>query len=117
MDSILTSIKKMLGIAEDYTQFDMDITVLINDSLNTLHQLGVGPEGYMISDKTNTWNDFLGDFSKYSGMVQNYVYVKVKIAFDANSMSGAVLEAHKEMMREAEWRIAAQVDLNKKEGN
>ncbi len=117
MDSILTSIKKMLGIAEDYTQFDMDITVLINNSLNTLNQLGVGVEGFAISGKDTTWNDFLGDFSKYSGMVQTYVYVKVKLAFDSNSMSGAVLDAHKEMARESEWRIRTQVDLMKKEGN
>ena len=116
MDSILTSIKKMLGIAEDYTQFDMDIIILINNSLNTLNQLGVGPEGYMISSKKETWEDFLGDFYKFVGMIQTYVYIKVKLAFDSNSMSGSVLEAHKEMARESEWRIRTQIDLNKKEG-
>lgn len=116
MDSILTSIKKMLGIAEDYTQFDMDIIILINNSLNTLNQLGVGTEGFMISSKKPTWEEFLGDFSKYLGLVQNYVYIKVKITFDSSSMSGAVLDAHKEMAREAEWRIQTQAELNKKEG-
>lgn len=116
MDSILTSIKKMLGIAEDYTQFDMDIIILINNSLNTLIQLGVGTEGFMISSKKENWEDFLGDFSKYLGMVQTYVYIKVKLAFDSSNMSGAVLDAHKEMARESEWRIRTQVELNKKEG-
>lgn len=116
MDSILTSIKKMLGIAEDYTQFDMDIIIFINNSLNVLNQLGVGPEGYAITGKKETWNEFLGDFYKFVGMVQNYVYIKVKLAFDSNSMSGAVLDAHKEMARESEWRIRTQVELMKKEG-
>lgn len=116
MDSILTSIKKMLGITEDYTQFDMDIIILINNSLNTLNQLGVGPEGFTISSANETWEDFLGDFKNYVGMVQTYVYIKVKLAFDSNSMSGAVLDAHKEMARESEWRIRTQVELMKKEG-
>ena len=116
MDSILTSIKKMLGIAEDYTQFDMDIIMLINNSLNTLNQLGIGTEGFMISGKKENWEDFVGDSLKYVGMVQTYVYVKVKIAFDSNNMSGSVLEAYKEMAREAEWRMRTQVELNKKEG-
>lgn len=116
MDSILTSIKKMLGIAEDYTQFDMDITILINNSLNTLNQLGVGVEGFSISSANETWEEFLGEFSKYVGMVQTYVYVKVKMAFDSNSMSSSVLEAYKEMARESEWRMRTQVELMKKEG-
>jgi hypothetical protein len=116
MDSILTSIKKMLGIDEEYTQFDMDIIILINNSLNTLNQLGVGVEGFSISSKKDNWEDFLGGFSKYVGMVQTYIYVKVKLAFDSTSMSGSVLEAYKEMARESEWRMCTQVDLMKKEG-
>lgn len=115
MDSILTSIKKMLGIAEDYTQFDMDVIVLINNSINTLNQLGVGAENFQITSKVETWQDFLGDFYKYVGMVETYIYVKVKIAFDASSMSSSVLEAYKEMAREGEWRIRTQVELMKKE--
>ena len=39
--SILTSIKKMLGVAEDYTEFDEDIITHINSVFLNLTQLGV----------------------------------------------------------------------------
>ena len=60
--SILTSTKKILGIAEDYTAFDLDIITHINSVFTTLQQLGVGPvEGFMIEDALPTWEHFLGD--------------------------------------------------------
>ena len=43
MDSILTSIKKLLGIAEDYEHFDQDLIIHMNSVLSVLTQLGVGP--------------------------------------------------------------------------
>ena len=56
MESILTSIKKMLGITEEYEHFDADITMHINSVLMTLTQIGVGsPDGFAISDKSATW--------------------------------------------------------------
>ena len=56
MDSILTSIKKLLGITEEYTHFDTDITMNINAVLAILTQMGVGPSsGFAILDKTSTW--------------------------------------------------------------
>ena len=42
MDSILTSIKKLLGIAEEYEHFDPDIVMYINSAFSVLTQLGVG---------------------------------------------------------------------------
>jgi len=117
MDSILTSIKKLLGIDEDYKQFDMDIIILINTSLGVLQQLGVGPEeGYSITSKDETWDEFLGESAKLLEMVKTYVYIKVKLAFDSDSMSGSVLDAHKSLADEYEWRICTQVELMKKEG-
>lgn len=117
MDSILISIKKLLGIDEEYTQFDMDIIILINGALGVLQQLGVGPEdGFSITSDRDTWKAFLGDYSKLLEMAKTYVYIKVKMVFDANSMSGAVLDAHKSLADEYEWRIKTQVELMKKEG-
>ena len=53
MESILTSIKKLLGIEESYEIFDPDIILYINSAFSTLTQLGVGPEkGFSITDKT-----------------------------------------------------------------
>ena len=43
MDSILTSIKKMLGITEEYEHFDQDIIMHINAVFMILNQLVFGP--------------------------------------------------------------------------
>ena len=62
MDSILTSVKKLLGIAEECTDFDADIIMYINMALFALVQMGVGPgEGYAISGKENEWTEFVAD--------------------------------------------------------
>jgi len=62
MDSILTSIKKLLGIAEEYEHFDPDIVMYINSAFSVLTQLGVGPEeGFRIEDASKTWSEFLYD--------------------------------------------------------
>lgn len=65
-DSVLTSIKKLLGIAEEYEHFDADLIMHINSVFSILTQLGVGPsKGFMIEDKSATWKDFISDESKY----------------------------------------------------
>lgn len=47
MDSILTSVKKLLGLPADYEAFDPDIVMYINTVLMILSQMGVGPkEGF-----------------------------------------------------------------------
>ena len=62
MDSILTSIKKLLGITEEYEHFDQDIIIHINTALMILTQLGVGPsEGFFIKDNYALWSDFIPD--------------------------------------------------------
>ena len=54
MDSILTSIKKLLGIVEEYEHFDPDIVMYINSAFSVLTQLGVGPEeGFRIEEARN----------------------------------------------------------------
>lgn len=109
MDSILTSIKKMLGVPEEYTHFDSDIVMHINSVLSILSQLGVGPAtGFSISDKTSTWKDFLSTGTNLDS-VKSYVYLKVKLLFDPPA-SSAALESTKNMISELEWRIYVQVD-------
>ena len=109
MDSILTSIKKMLGVPEEYTHFDSDIVMHINSVLSILSQLGVGPAtGFSISDKTSTWKDFLSAGTNLDS-VKSYVYLKVKLLFDPPA-SSAALESTKNMISELEWRIYVQVD-------
>lgn len=105
MDSILTSVKKTLNLDEDYTFFDPELTLHINSVFSTLTQLGVGPStGFMIEDKTTTWDDFLEGNLEYS-FVKTYFYLKIRLLFDASSLTGAVLDAYKQQILELEWRI------------
>lgn len=104
MESILTSIKKLLGITEAYEHFDSDIVIHINSAFMTLNQLGVGPdEPFFISDEGAVWNDFLED-SKDFEAVKTYVYLKVRKAFDP-PQSSAMMEAINSQIQEYEWRL------------
>lgn len=105
MDSILTSIKKLLGIAEEYTQFDTDLIIHINSVFMILTQLGVGPEkGFTISDKTKTWSDFISVEDNRFESVKTYVYQKVKLMFDPPT-SSIVADAANRIINELEWRL------------
>ena len=110
-ESILTSIKKMLGITEDYEAFDADIIMHINSVFMILNQLGVGPEeGFSIRDKTTTWVEFLSN-PVQQDLVKSYAYLKVKLLFDP-PLSSAVMEAMTRQISEFEWRINVAVDPN-----
>ena len=109
MESILTSIKKLLGIAEDYTHFDNDIIMHINSVFLILTQLGVGPpEGFVIQDATALWTDFVAD-DKNLELIKPYTYLKVKIMFDP-PLSSAVLDSTNQLIKEYEWRIQVASD-------
>lgn len=104
MDSILTSIKKLLGSAEDYEHFDADIIMHINSVFFTLTQIGVGPsEGFSITDEEDIWTDFLPE-GPILNAVKTYIYHKVRLKFDPPS-SSAHMEALKELIKEDEWRL------------
>ena len=103
-ESILTSIKKLLGITEEYEHFDSDIIMHINTVLMILMQLGVGPEkGFTISDKSSVWSEFLPD-DKNLEAVKTYVHMKVKLLFDP-PLSSVVMECMNRMINEMEFRI------------
>lgn len=104
MESILNSIKKLLGIPEDYDHFDSDIIMHINSVFTTLTQLGVGPEdGFSINDEVEKWEDFLPE-ERMIHSVKSYMFMKVKLMFD-QPLSSAVIECTKEQIKEMEWRI------------
>ena len=108
MDSILTSIKKLLGIEASYAHFDTDITVHINTVLMVLTQLGVGPQdGFFIEDDSATWEEFIPGVPYES--VKSYVYLKVKLLFDP-PLGTAVIEAINRQISELEWRLQVQAD-------
>ena len=109
MESILNSIKKLLGIAEDYDHFDSDIIMHINSVFATLTQLGVGPEdGFSINDESAKWEDFLPE-ERMLHSVKSYMFMKVKLMFDP-PLSSAVIECTKEQIKELEWRLQVAVD-------
>lgn len=109
MDSILTSIKKMLGITEEYDVFDADLIIHINSVFMILTQLGVGPvEGFRIEDKDDTWEDFLEDNTKLE-LAKSYMYLKVKLIFDP-PLSSAVIESINRMIAEHEFRLNIEVE-------
>lgn len=107
--SILTSIKKLLGIAEEDTSFDQDIIMHINSVFAILAQLGVGSsDGFSIEDDGAVWSDFLGSAANLE-LVKSYVYMKVRLMFDPPT-SGIVTEAINKSISELEWRINVTVD-------
>lgn len=108
MDSILNSIKKMLGIDAEYDAFDPDIIMHINSVFFILHQLGVGPaEGFSISDEYSTWSDFISDSNIEA--VKSYVGLKVRLLFDPPT-STAVADSINKLIAELEWRLNLSVE-------
>lgn len=104
MESILTSIKKLLGISEEYTHFDQDIIIHINSVFMILTQMGVGPaDGFYIEDKSLYWEDYISDPIELQA-VKSYMYMKVKLLFDPPA-SSAVMEAMNRSISEFEWRL------------
>lgn len=112
-NSILTSVKKMLGIDEAYTHFDPDIIMHINSVFLILNQLGVGPEEpFMIEDNTTEWGEFVDEGSIEA--IKSYVYLKVRSYFDPPS-NGTLVNAMNDQIKELEWRLNIQVDPEEEE--
>lgn len=110
-DSILTSIKKLLGITEEYEHFDQDIIIHINSVFMILNQLGVGPSnGFSITDKTAVWSDFISEGANLES-VKSYIYLKVRLLFDPPTTS-AVMESMNRMISELEFRLNVSVELS-----
>lgn len=104
MESILTSIKKLLGIEENYTHFDADLIMHINSVFMILTQIGVGPtNGFSIQDAETTWQEFLPEDSNLEA-VKSFIHLKVKLMFDPPTNSSH-LESIKQLASELEWRL------------
>lgn len=110
-DSILQTIKKLIGIDENYNVFDMDLIVAINSSFMILNQLGVGPDKpFFIKGPSETWKDFFGDDEIFE-LAKSYIYLRAKLLFDPPS-SGVLHEAIEREISEFEWRMHVQADYN-----
>lgn len=107
-ESILLTVKKMLGIAEEYHAFDLDLIININSVFLTLNQLGVGPESpFQITGDSEVWSGFANP--KEVPGIQTYVYLKTRLLFDPPTNSFLVTAIEKQIA-EFEWRLNVQVD-------
>lgn len=102
-ESILDSIKNMLGINEEDTNFDRELIIYINGALMIMSQLGVGTDGYLISGRDDTWEDFMGDREDLE-LVKSAVYLRVRLIFDPPQNSFLVDAINKQIV-EYDWRI------------
>ena len=103
-ESILRSTKKILGLTDDYTPFDLDVITHINAAFSILDQLGVGPEGgFSIVDDTTVWSDFVVPANQLH-LVKTYVFLKVRLLFDPPSTS-FLIKAMEDQVKEYEWRL------------
>lgn len=107
-ESILNTIKKMLGITvSDTAAFDQDLIININTVFSILYQIGVGSYGFTINDDSETWGDLLGNYKNLE-LVKTYVFMKVKMMFDPPV--GSVAESTNNLLSELEWRISIATD-------
>lgn len=103
-ESILTSTKKILGLAPDYTVFDLDIITHINAAFSLLDQLGVGPAGgYFIEDASTEWEEYPVPLNQLN-LVKTYIFLKVRILFDPPATS-FLINAATDQIKEYEWRL------------
>lgn len=103
-ESILNTIKTMIGLSPDDAEFNTDILVFVNSALMTLRQIGIGPQnGFSVSDSTQTWSEFIEDIRYYES-VKSYIYLKVRLMFDPPATS-YVSEQMKTEIQEIEWRL------------
>ena len=108
MESILDSIKKLLGIQPEYRAFDEDLIIHINTVFIILNQLNIGPEeGFMIVDGSESWGDFVKGINET--MVKTYIYLKVRLMFDPPA-SSVLVESMNSMISELEWRLFLEGD-------
>lgn len=114
LGSILTSVKKKIGIEGEYDHFDHDVLTEINMNLATLFQVGAGSEFYNVVSAEDTWEDFFSNAGIQNRhtleMIKEYVYIGVKLLFDPPD-SSAVMESLKQKKEELEWRIYLDEDL------
>ena len=107
-DSILISVKKMLGLDSGYDAFDMDIIMHINSVFFIMYQMGIGKQ-FKIEDEGSSWGDYLEGREDLEA-VKTYMYAKVRQMFDPPT-SGILSDALDRTVKELEWRLFSATDL------
>lgn len=108
-ESILSSIKSLLGIEDDYTVFDKDLILQINSAISVLYQLGLDTaKDYRVIDYQNNWSELIGDYNNIE-LVKTIIYLRTKKVFDP-PQSQTVMSAIDSQIHELEWRLNIEVD-------
>ena len=105
--TILSDVKRMMGIQSEVDEFDNDIISHINGAFFTLNQLGIGPDTPFVIDSATTWSSF--ETNVPNSVVLDYLYVKTKLIFDPPTSSN-ILEAYRDRISELEFRMNIMVD-------
>ena len=107
-DSILISVKKMLGVDSGFDAFDLDIIMDINSVFFIMAQMGIGKQ-FRIEDESSTWSEYLEGREDLEP-VKTYMYAKVRQMFDPPT-SGILADALDKTVKELEWRLFSATDL------
>lgn len=107
-NSILSDIKKLIGLTDEYDCFDTDLIIHINSAISVLKQLGVGKKAFRITGYDECWDELLDGVEELD-FVKTYIYLKCRLVFDPPT-NGSVLEAIKSEIKEYEWRAAVEAD-------
>ena len=109
MDSILVTVRKALGIEDDYTGFDTELVIAINSAIMSLNQLGIGQvAGLVVADDTQVWADLIGTDLDKEG-VKSYICLKTRLIFDPPG-NGFLVDAISRQINELEWRLTLQAE-------
>lgn len=105
-ESILQSVKQILGIDKDCTDFDSILLLHINSVLMTSDQLGIEPKKTVESTE-DAWTDVFGSDVNTQALsaVKSYMGLKVRLLFDPPT-SSVVTEAINRQISELEWRLS-----------
>lgn len=108
-DSILRTIKLMLGLTDDITSFDEELKVHINSLFTILNQLDcISDDGFRITGYDETWGQ-LTDQVTIAEMIKEFMYLKVRMVFDPPG-SSVVSDAFNQRIAELEWRMNIQAE-------
>ena len=113
-DSILETVRHMVGGGEEHEHFDTDLIIYANSAIASLRRLGIGPlEGFSITGTDESWSDLLGDEKpELREQAKSYVVLKTKQLFDPPT-TGATKEALQDSLKELEYDLNGtyEVDL------
>jgi hypothetical protein len=108
MDSILNSVKKLLGIDQEEVHFDQEIILHINSALMGLNQIGVGEQCVIITSEYDKWDSIIGTKVNLEA-IKLYIYLKVRLIFDPPT-NAFVLDSIERQISQLEWRLNVQVE-------